>query len=1341
MGSCADIASLVSDFQAALCSPPPAPVTSESASAVDLPERGSFPVHPPPPGFPPPPATFFPHPIPQMRATPPPQLMAPPAFNPHALSELPSTGVRLGGGSVIYSRANLPVPSAGFSTHDIGFDPQPAAPAMQRTGSNEHAGIEAIPSAAPTSISQEAALPSNHPVTVLPAQPAGPAPLPPLHGAYCEYTLELSKEDYCVLALQLIMDPPDCSTAVVACCHRLPLLIQKDIRHGSRLLEMLLFDSRRNTIHEFKPLIIPLAQLQAIAALYPACQSIRIKFSVDVLPAYVPFIIPDFISECCMRIGCKKPLKAGGRHHCRCCGLLCCSKCSDHQLVFSSHGKQLACKDCHALFSSSPDSIWRPEWVISKRDESFRESCERLTNALDLIEKKPHAARLGLDVTRLWSATDPEFKRQMRLLQRSHPDANIGKANASVSDFSQIQVSCTQLLDRLSEKELLYQCQFASSCQATVLIDGACNVCHQMFKKFSIFDMFVSKHYCRICGLAVCSRKQCCSPSSTLLPPNFGFGSNPVSVCTVCCATLVANSILSGTTLVGSSGGAAVAQTGSSVAATKSVSALNPLVLWRDGGVELFARVSAPPPQAASPYMSQLQVVCSVIGLNAQTARLSLFFCPSLEQHSSAVKENLGSLTASVTRPFSAFEVLRKCLMNQGYPSYIIPELNSVDVASCHCFMNAVFQHKRLRNSALVPLFCASSDEWGEELHRVLLRVSQSTDMTLSSEISIKSSPLSLPWTAIQQLLGVLRSHGMYSLWAPLVVKFFSLSEFLEYAQGSLRQVSDRMTSYQARVARFAERSKRHENFVSMFNENRTALEALKTRSYDRFARERIRLVAQKSSVHPVLTRRQQDADERQADTLLFEICLSKFEEESVRFCTDKQMAENDRFENCLIQETSSKALSSQATSNPQVEWIFDSLSSVHAGLDSIALMRAIKEQEEQAAEHRNLLRTQLHAENKDLVDENQNLQAEIDDLCDEENQNGGLFMMNSLNQLIVELKASAKCELEDVDNETRLRLDKERRVEEEMNSMDHIIQKCEELRKQRLNVREAFQSKMSNASENIKTIVMQLMAAVPLLQQSLAQSAAAEDALRLLVETQTRETCAVVLEPVCETLDSVFNDIRSRRESAAALLDRRSVLLDETAMILTQVNTIHVILPVSLIESSIILTRPQAQQLHEDQIDPAWFLPEDFSFEAKFSFEIDENDDIMVAFRSKRAAFSSRVSVLRTAFRNWEPELLQSFQLRVQLFASDRETLQLNYASAAFREFEAVKASVASWDSLFIQESQVIDNFQRERYSKPIEELFKRMARVMDQTSVLAQDHKNRIRLLKELQKEYDGA
>jgi hypothetical protein len=46
---------------------------------------------------------------------------------------------------------------------------------------------------------------------------------------------------------------------------------------------------------------------------------------------------------------------------------------------------------------------------------------------------------------------------------------------------------------------------------------------------------------------------------------------------------------------------------------------------------------------------------------------------------------------------------------------------------------------------------------------------------------------------------------------------------------------------------------------------------------------------------------------------------------------------------------------------NPQIEWVWEALSSVHAGLDSLALIHFIKDIEQQPSENRNLLRSQLH--------------------------------------------------------------------------------------------------------------------------------------------------------------------------------------------------------------------------------------------------------------------------------------------------------------------------------------------------------------------------------------------
>jgi hypothetical protein len=1132
MSSCASIACLLNDFTESLCSPPPLGQALASASLnaradVVFLDRGN-PSHSPPPSqqF-----SEFNAGMSFPAVSPPP----PPAFVP--------SEVGAAGGAVIHTQFSRQTPLAGSGINETGAQLYFASrsggnqhAAENRSDSQQNASEEAV-IAANLSAEPGSAFSRNDPAPSLPQHAS--APVPSLPDAYYEYTLELTTEDYNALILQCIMDPSGSCSAVVACCHRLPSSIQKEVRHGSRILEVLLFNSSHKLIYEFKQMSIPLSQLQTIVNLYSDCHSVTIKFVCGVLPPYVPFNVPDSFSQCCMTVGCMAPLKKGGRHHCRCCGLLFCSKCSDYSLNHPSRGKQRVCKSCHTLFVNDPGAMWRSEWVVSKRQEVFAACCERLTTALDLIEKREHAARLGLDVTRLWSSNDPEYKRQLRMLQRSHPDANVGRDSSSSADFGQLQISCAKLLDRLSAKELLYQSQFASSSHASAIIDNACNVCHQLFSFFS------SKHYCRVCGLAVCSRRNCCDPKSTVLPPNFGFGSKPVSVCTVCCSTLLSRLAPSSASSVSLSGSPAFQQQSAST---------HPHILWRDGGRELFEQLGATQPQITLPCMSELQVACKVDMLNQQTARLTLFFCSSLEKDFAVVKEHLGCLQASVTRPFSSFESFRKCLLNEGYPPYIVPELLSNDVFGCDRFMNAVFQHRRLRNSSLVPLFCLSSNLWDEELHRVLMRVSQGTEATLSCEAVIRSSPLSLPWTAVQELIHVLRSHGIFSLWSPLAIKFFSLSEFLENTKFGLQKLQERTESFRVRSADFEERNKKHETFRIMINDYISKLQACIARSSNRLSREQIRLQTQQSCAQPVLTRRHDDCVERDYDSSQFEIISRSISEEYSHFRSRRKMAQDDRSQNMLIQDASNHALASQSSSNQHVEWIFDALSACKIGSDSIALLQAIKDEEEQLAEMRSLFRTQLHAENKNLVEENQNIQCEIDELCDEEKPNGPIMQMHVLNECLANLQSSLKLEIECCENDFRIRAEKESRLREEMDAVGRLIQHSEDSRKKRVQAREDLEFKMNAASESIRTVVEQLMAQVSLLQQAQVLSGHVEKALHLQLDTQHRESFIVVLQLVKVTFGPEIRSIFSTKDSAHLLFEKRSSLFDEASMILSQV-------------------------------------------------------------------------------------------------------------------------------------------------------------------------------------------
>jgi hypothetical protein len=164
------------------------------------------------------------------------------------------------------------------------------------------------------------------------------------------------------------------------------------------------------------------------------------------------------------------------------------------------------------------------------------------------------------------------------------------------------------------------------------------------------------------------------------------------------------------------------------------------------------------------------------------------------------------------------------------------------------------------------------------------------------------------------------------------VIKFFSLSEFLENTKFGLQKLQERTALFQARAAQFAERSRMQERFCSTMHEYKAVLQASAARSVARVSRERIRLETQSSCTHPVLTRREEDAIERESDTSQFEVISLRISEEYTNFRSRRQIAQDDRAQNFLIQEQSSRALAAQSSSNQHVEWIFDALSSCKVG-------------------------------------------------------------------------------------------------------------------------------------------------------------------------------------------------------------------------------------------------------------------------------------------------------------------------------------------------------------------------------------------------------------------------
>lgn len=582
------------------------------------------------------------------------------------------------------------------------------------------------------------------------------------------------------------------------------------------------------------------------------------------------------------------------------------------------------CDSCHGLFSCAPDTHWTPSWILQKRREAFTLATEKFTDLLDLIEKRPHAQRLGLDSERLWKADDLEFKQAKLQLNKSHPDAvglSGGDASQSSANFSDIKDSCSLLVEWLSIKELHFHENLVSS-SPMALFDESCQLCN---RKFALISIECKKHYCRICGLPICGRPTCFKKDGRILSAVYGYGSSPVSVCIQCDQQYPVT--------------------------------LHPLVLAQDSYIDYFARLVDVQQEElkqhtgkrnvhsylAPMYMSRLHVVSSVEVLDPQICRVHLFFCSSMTlEQSDTVTQDLGRLKCTVNRPLVSFEFLRKCLLTQGYPKEIVPELNTKIPRGAGIFLNAVLQHKRLRNSPLIPLFCSSSDSW-DELQKILSRVSQGTDAALPAEIPIKSLPPILPCAAILELLNVLSCCGMLSLWGPLTIKFFSIAQFLTEAIDTARRYEDRLSTFHARMQRFAERTSQAQRFAVFFEAKELALKNLLQKSLERLSRERLRLANQRSSVHPIFVRRQQDVDNRKADLDWYHLFLEEFNQENKRFEADELASQEDCASCEKLMADCIKALdSANKVQSSHHDWMFEALSSLKLGKTLPAIIPAI---------------------------------------------------------------------------------------------------------------------------------------------------------------------------------------------------------------------------------------------------------------------------------------------------------------------------------------------------------------------------------------------------------------
>jgi hypothetical protein len=583
------------------------------------------------------------------------------------------------------------------------------------------------------------------------------------------------------------------------------------------------------------------------------------------------------------------------------------------------------CDRCHTLFLRAPDTHWTPAVVLQKRREAFLTAIERFTNALDIIEKRPHAQMLGLNPERLWKTDDMEFKQAKLQVNKSHPDlvGPVGDdASQSAPNFSDIKDSCALLVEWLSVKELHFH-ETILTISPIALMDESCKLCN---RKFASVSIECRKHYCRICGHSICSRASCFKKDGKVLAPSFGYGSSPVSVCIQCDQQYPVS--------------------------------LHPLVLSQEGYIEYFARLVAEQQQdlisrrstsgyLAPMYMSRLHVVATVEVSDPQQCRVIVHFSSSLSlalEQSEVVTQDLGRLSCTVTRPLASFEILRKLLLGQGYPKEIVPELNIKNNRSPGIFLNAVIQHRRLRNSPLIPLFCASSDSW-EELQRHLTRVSLGTysDVAPSTEIPIKSLPAMLPCPAILELVNILSCNGLLSLWGPLVIKFFSIASFLTDAIDTAQHYEDRLSSFHARAKRYAERTVQAQRFAVFFNEKQMALKDLLQKSLDRLSRERLRLANQRSSIYPILTRRQQDMEERKRDWDWYQICQEQFDAENERFEAEALASKNDSASCERLITDCIKALDhANKVQSSHHTWLFDALSVLKLGKSLPVIIPAI---------------------------------------------------------------------------------------------------------------------------------------------------------------------------------------------------------------------------------------------------------------------------------------------------------------------------------------------------------------------------------------------------------------
>jgi hypothetical protein len=175
------------------------------------------------------------------------------------------------------------------------------------------------------------------------------------------------------------------------------------------------------------------------------------------------------------------------------------------------------------------------------------------------------------------------------------------------------------------------------------------------------------------------------------------------------------------------------------------------------------------------------------------------------------------------------------------------------------------------------------------------------------------------------------------------VLIYFSIASFLTDAIDTAQHYEDRLSSFHARAKRYAERTVQAQRFAVFFNEKQMALKELLQKSLDRLSRERLRLANQRSSIYPILTRRQQDMEERKRDWDWYQICQEQFNAENERFEAEALASKNDSASCERLITDCIKALDhANKVQSSHHTWLFDALSVLKLGKSLPVIIPAI---------------------------------------------------------------------------------------------------------------------------------------------------------------------------------------------------------------------------------------------------------------------------------------------------------------------------------------------------------------------------------------------------------------